>query len=316
MRTTARSRSADGPVGEIQRGRLLAAMAAACVERAPSEVTVTEVIAGAHVSRRTFYEFFECREDCLLAAQEEALQRAGARVLPAYEQQERWQQAVRAGLEAFLDFLDEDRAFGGLLLFASLAAGLQAQSPLLAKAITAVVSAIDEGRKLLRAPAHLSATTAEGVLGAALFILSRRLMVEARVLVSPLAGDLAALIFTPYLGGAAAGRQLSRPAPARRGQARVDDGADAFDGLQIRITHRTMLVLDVVGSHPGVCNREVAQLSGISDQGQASRLLLRLTRLGLIESPNNGLGKPHAWKLTRRGREARQALDGWSHRLP
>jgi AcrR family transcriptional regulator len=299
MGAMAPSRATASPVGDIQRGRLLTAMAAACADRSAGNVTVGDVVARARISRRTFYELFESCDDCMLAALGEALRRAGERVLPAWERQVRWQDRLRSGLEALLGFVDEDRAFGRLLLSAPFADWAQAQSHPLAEATAAVLRAIDEGRLLSRAPAHLSETTAEGVLGAALFILHRRLMAGDSAPLGPLAGKLTAIIVTPYLGGAAAGRQLARPAARHR--ARRAAGTDVFSGLQIRITHRTVLVLHAIDSHPGASNHKVAQLSGIADQGQASRLLTRLARLGLIESPSIAAGMPHAWKLTALG---------------
>jgi AcrR family transcriptional regulator len=55
-------------VRESQRGRMLAAMATAVGERGYGAVAVADVIAGAGVSRRTFYEHFDNKEECFLAA--------------------------------------------------------------------------------------------------------------------------------------------------------------------------------------------------------------------------------------------------------
>ena len=44
-------------------------------------VTVAQVVERAGVSRRTFYEVFEDREDCLLAALEEGIARVSRCVL-------------------------------------------------------------------------------------------------------------------------------------------------------------------------------------------------------------------------------------------
>ena len=55
-------------VTEIQRGRILVAMAEAVAEQGYSAVSVSDVVARAGVSRATFYEQFSDREDCFLAA--------------------------------------------------------------------------------------------------------------------------------------------------------------------------------------------------------------------------------------------------------
>ena len=65
--------------------RILAAMAEVASERGAGAVTVAHVVARAGVSRRTFYDLFADREECFLAAFEEAIGRVSALVLEAYE---------------------------------------------------------------------------------------------------------------------------------------------------------------------------------------------------------------------------------------
>src|SRR3954465_11736469 len=54
--------------GAVQRGRLLAGMLRATAELGYREVSVQDVLERAGVSRPTFYEHFENKEDCFLAA--------------------------------------------------------------------------------------------------------------------------------------------------------------------------------------------------------------------------------------------------------
>jgi AcrR family transcriptional regulator len=72
-----------GGVAEIQRARMVAALVEVARERGVSGVTVAHVVARSGVSRRTFYELFEDREDCFLAGFDLAVQGAARRVLPA-----------------------------------------------------------------------------------------------------------------------------------------------------------------------------------------------------------------------------------------
>ena len=55
-------------VWESQRGRLLAAMAEVVAPKGYGAVAVRDVIARAGVSRKTFYEHFDNKEECFLAA--------------------------------------------------------------------------------------------------------------------------------------------------------------------------------------------------------------------------------------------------------
>ena len=55
-------------VRETQRARMLDAMVHAVADKGYARVTVADVIEGAGVSRKTFYEQFTNKEDCFLAA--------------------------------------------------------------------------------------------------------------------------------------------------------------------------------------------------------------------------------------------------------
>ena len=59
----------------------------------------------------------------------------------------------------------------------------------------------------------------------------------------------------------------------------------------MRLTYRTVRVLMVIAGHAGASNREIAQGSGIVDQGQISKLLARLERLGSGGEPRRGPGE-------------------------
>jgi hypothetical protein len=65
-----------------------------------------------------------------------------------------------------------------------------------------------------------------------------------------------------------------------------------------------------IAAESGASNRRVGEAAGIHDQGQISKLLGRLGKLGLIH--NTGAGQPkgesNAWALTDRGREVQHAL--------
>ena len=66
------------------------------------------------MSRRTFYEIFEDREDCFLAAFDAAIDRIAATVVPVYQRPGKWRERIRAALAALLDLLDHEQAIGRL----------------------------------------------------------------------------------------------------------------------------------------------------------------------------------------------------------
>ncbi len=120
-----------------------------------------------------------------------------------------------------------------------------------------------------------------------------------------LSGELMGMIVLPYLGPAAARREqacTASPAPAAMGVARNDARGiavehDPLAGVPMRLTYRTARVLGAIAERPGVSNRIVAELAGVADQGQISKLLARLERLGLTFNAGDGHSKGGAQRL-------------------
>ncbi|HEY5286668.1 MAG TPA: TetR family transcriptional regulator [Solirubrobacteraceae bacterium] len=295
-------------VAEIQRARLLAAMIDVCAERGVAEVTVAHVVERAGVSRRTFYEIYSDREECFLEALDEGLARASRCVLDGYDETARWVDRMRGALTALLAFMDAEHATGRLLVVESLAAGDSAVSRRRA-AVERMIAFVDEANVELEPDKRTPSLTAEGVVGGVLSILHSRLLAESPDPFLELTSPLASMIVLPYLGSAAARKELSKPTPevpvkASRGE------RDPLSRLDMRLTYRTVRVLLAVAAEPGDSNRGVAARAGIGDQGQISKLLARLEKLGLVanESTVPGTGAPNAWVLTKQGEEVHVAL--------
>jgi AcrR family transcriptional regulator len=95
-------------VSAVQRERLLAAMLRATAELGYREVSVQEVLERAGVSRPTFYEHFENKETCFLAAFDSAAARLRERIEAAARDGEGWRERLRLSLEELLQFVTED----------------------------------------------------------------------------------------------------------------------------------------------------------------------------------------------------------------
>ena len=326
-----------GRVGEIQRARIVAAMGELVRERGLGGVTVAHVVARSGLSRRTFYELFQDREDCFLAAFDVAIARAAEGVLPTYGAPARWRERIRAALEAMLCFLDAEPELGYLCVVGALGGGervLERRTLVVRK----LVDAVHEGRHESRAARCPERLVAEGLVGAVLAVIHARLVEQTsrstgapggteavagtsrgtpdstrapRPLLS-LLSPLMAMIVLPYLGGAASEREQRRPAPHARKPAAPR--VDPLRELDMRLTYRTVRVLLAIdslggpGSHPS--NRQVATAAGISDQGQISKLLARLQALGLVGNAggDHAKGEPNAWALTSRGQDVTRTL--------
>lgn len=293
---------------EIQRARMLGAMVEACAEHGPGHVTVAGVVERAGVSRRTFYEIFDDCEDCLLAALDEGLRRASERVLPAYVGGGRWSERIRASLAALLELLDVEPVMSRLLIVGSLGAGPHALERR-RQALAQMIAAMDEGRTESRAGSEPPPLTAEGVVGGVLSILHARLLEENPGRLLELCGPLMSMIVLPYLGSAAARRELERPVP-KRAQSSPHAVSDPLRDLGLRLTYRTVRALVSVAENPGSSNREIGEAAGIGDQGQMSKLLWRLERFGVVQNAGlgPGTGAPNVWTLTERGEAIHEAI--------
>jgi AcrR family transcriptional regulator len=299
---------------EIQRARILAAMVEVCAERGAGNVTVAHVVDRAGVSRRTFYELYRDRDECFLDAFDDGVARASRYVLEAYDPDATWARRVRLALTGLLCFLDAERGVGRLLIVGSLGAGRDALE-YRRRGIAQIIALVDEGRLQAKAGSELPPLTAEGIVGGVLSVLYSRLSVEdgEKGSLLQLTGPLMSTIVLPYLGPAAARRELRRPVPASPSQGRPVP-ADPLRDVPMRLTYRTVRVLSVIaelsdqGSSPS--NREVGIAAEMSDQGQVSKLLTRLAGLGLIENTPAGRarGAPNAWTLTTKGHEIQQAI--------
>jgi AcrR family transcriptional regulator/DNA-binding MarR family transcriptional regulator len=321
--------------------RMIAALTEVARERGTGGVTVAHVVARSGVSRRTFYELFEDRDDCFLAALDLAVQRAAQRVIAAYDTGGAWRERVRAGLGALLEFLDDEPGLGALCIVDALAAGPRVLERR-AQVVSALIDAVDAGRGETKGSARPTRLTAEGVVGAVLAVLYARLTARdggtsrgnvSRVGASrrrdsmesgsdverlapsaggqsmtALLGPLMGMIVLPYQGQATAAREAARVVPPPRRVA--PPRRDPLRELDMRLTYRTVRVLLAIAERPGASNRQVADASGVHDQGQISRLLARLEHLGLIS--NDGLGaargEPNVWSLTERGERVEHTI--------
>jgi AcrR family transcriptional regulator len=311
--------SPQGRVLEMQRSRLLSAAVAAVEEQGYTRTTVAHITARARVSRRTFYDLFANREECLLAVLEAAVAQVTDELAAAQVNALPWRERLRTALWRILCFCDREPALARLCVVQSVRAGdrvLERREELL----VALARAVDQGRHESPRAGECPPLVAEGIVGAACSILYTRLLKREREPLGELLGELMGLIVLPYLGSAAARRERTRPVPALPAR----EGTGHFAGLArgplaertgdfpMRLTYRTARVLEDLAENPGASNRAVAEHVGIADQGQASKLLARLARLGLLVNAGEGhtKGEPNAWQLTPQGLKVTQSIRG------
>ena len=302
-----------GHVLEMQRRRLLLAFADVLVEHGLEDAGVGRVCKRAGVSRRTFYGLFDDREACFVAVLDDAIERLSQSVVPAYAREARWRERMRAALAALLQFFDDESALARACLIETLKAG-PAVIERRRRVLDALIAAVDQGRSEAKGDTGPPPLTADSAVGGALSVIHARVLEGNPAPLSELLNPLMSMIVHPYLGPAAARRELSRPvpqaSPARNGHApaRVQD---PFKDLPIRITFRTARVLATISVRPGASNRQIGDAAGVPDQGQISKLLRRLAGYGLIENHGQGhpKGEPNAWTLTERGQAVQRTIE-------
>lgn len=296
-------------VVEIQRGRMIAATVDVAAELGANRLSVATIVARSGVSRRTFYEIFADGQDCLLAAIEDSLAHARSCVREVYDPQAAWRSRIRVALHALLCFLEDEPDRGRLLVVEAPSAGTAALERR-AHVLEQLIGAVDAGRLDSGRSAALTPLTAEGVVGSVLAVVHAR-MVRARApRLVELTNQLMSTIVLPYLGPAVARKELTGTLPEReRRPSQAREGASLLNDLPMRITYRTMRVLSVIAAQPGASNRQVGVAADINDQGQVSKLLRRLERLGLIVNAWSGRerGLTNAWRLTPVGAEIERA---------
>jgi AcrR family transcriptional regulator/DNA-binding MarR family transcriptional regulator len=339
---SARSREREGAhVQEMQRRRLLLAMRELAGEVGLANATVGQVCKRSRMSRRTFYELFDSRDDCFLAAFEQALEQVAGRVLPVWEspisagnRSGLWRDRVRSGLQALLVLFDEQPQLARLCVFETLTGG-PAVLARRREILRLLAGAVDQGRdeasisgkrrgepstdSTRRRDARAAGPpplTAEGTVGGVLAVIHTRLQDPDNGLLADLLPSLSSMIVFPYLGPVAAQQELERSGTCETRKVSPTSTnnnpnlTDPFRDLPLRFTYRTARVLATIASHPGASNRHVGEGAGMTDQGQTSKLLKRLEQAGLIQNsaPGRDSGEPNAWQLTPRGQEVDTAL--------
>ena len=90
-------------VAADQRERLFEATIKGVNERGFVATTISDLVANAGVSRRSFYEHFENKEECLLATYDALIARLTARIVQAYDPKDEWTNQIEAIVQALFE---------------------------------------------------------------------------------------------------------------------------------------------------------------------------------------------------------------------
>lgn len=111
---------------DSQRTRLIRAMLDCVAERGYPATTVGDVVAAARCSRNAFYELFEDKEACYIAASDETGAQMLAALVSAAQQEESWLDALRSGTRSYLRWWVENPQYAAAYLIDLPTAGRRA----------------------------------------------------------------------------------------------------------------------------------------------------------------------------------------------
>jgi AcrR family transcriptional regulator len=200
-------------VKAVQRERLLAAMTSAVAGIGYRALTVQDVLSRAGISRPTFYEQFEDKEDCFLAAFDATAARLRQRIeAAAAEAGPGWRERLRGGIAELLRFIAEEPEEARMAIVegrASSPDGLRRRDKLLDRFAGCIDALVRED---LDEPP--SAITAAGIVGGIESVLYSRLQKGEVGGLDALLPSLMYFAVLAYAGHEAAGEELDDAALA------------------------------------------------------------------------------------------------------
>jgi AcrR family transcriptional regulator len=194
-------------IARSQRDRLLDAAIDVVAEKGYAATTIADLTKAAGISRTTFYELFEDKEACFLAAYDAAAEVLTRRVEVAFESKDTWPERVRAGLEALLESLAAEPVVARLALVDFGSAGPAAQRRYRA-ALQRMTPLFDEGRDFAPEGRRLPANTSRMAIGAVVGLIADEIEAGRADSLPRILPEALFVTFSPYLGPEAAAEEI------------------------------------------------------------------------------------------------------------
>ena len=196
-------------VADNQRGRILLATIDAIAATGYARMSVEDIVRGAGVSRRTFYELYDNKHDAFLAAFDAAAGALLHTVQAASERETTFEGKVIAGFRAFLETLAATPGPAQVCIVEALAAG-----PAAIERRTTVMAAfaqvIEDNAPMVPGSQTLPALTAETIVGGVYETIFRRIAAGRVHELPALLPDLIESALLPYVGPRAAAAHARR----------------------------------------------------------------------------------------------------------
>lgn len=192
-------------VAAHQRERLFGATVELVAKRGYRDTSVDHIVKSARVGYVAFYELFEGKEDCFLAAFDRIVAEASEALAEAVAEAEEWPRQMAAALACLIDLIVAEPRRARVALVEVQAAGPAAYARY-EQAVDRAVPKLREGRELSEEAAQLSETLEEAVLGGIIWIVHQRLVKGELNDAEALLEQAIQIALSPFIGDAEARR--------------------------------------------------------------------------------------------------------------
>jgi AcrR family transcriptional regulator len=190
-------------VVENQLQRIAAGMIAVVVDRGYAAASVTQVVAAAGVSRRTFYNYYSNKADAFFDVFGKVTDFLCTAMVEAGKTERGWAARVRAELDALLDCFAANPDLAAFCLIAPPAAGGEVAAAYRAF-LDRLLAILVEGRP--KSARRTSPAAESGLVGGLAALILAALAEDSPEAIRRLGPEVTELVLTPYLGREAAVR--------------------------------------------------------------------------------------------------------------
>jgi AcrR family transcriptional regulator len=197
-------------VARNQRERLIAGLSQTLYEVGYQKTTVSLIGQQAAVSKSDFYKHFESKDDCFVAAYDDAIERIREQLVTACEttEEKEWPYRVRNAIAALLDLFSHHPALASIALVEGLRAGRGVYDRYQA-AVESFVGVLRDGAPQPRGGTEVPEATDEAVVGGIASLLGRRILAGEAEQLSELFPEILEFTLAAYLGAEEARRIVS-----------------------------------------------------------------------------------------------------------
>jgi AcrR family transcriptional regulator len=194
-------------VARSHRERILVAFAESCAQEGYGATTIGEIVKRAGISRATFYELFENKEECFCAAMELSMADAMGGIVSAYSPDKPWAAMVRDAAAALLDLFARRPAFARMALVEAPADDGRA-GELYASGKRVLQALLEQGREDPVEEPGIPPSAGRAAIAAAESLIVGQILAENTERLPELLPDVVYITTVPYLGREGALRQF------------------------------------------------------------------------------------------------------------